>query len=154
MKTLFQLYCLIRSVPWYASEVMWNVYHDRTKAEWFRVFYGRSLFTADVHFMRCSSVFMDFLNDEGVNWTLVAFQASYTEKEYRAGIWKFCMYFVKEIVTPFVVDTEKVPVKEVSREDFVVMKGLFVRSLSRWLAERNKMDDEHYVPYLNKFLIA
>lgn len=154
MKTLFQLYCLIRGVPWYASNVLWNVYHNRTRTGWFRSFYGRNLFTADIHFMRCSSVFMDFLNDEGIEWTLVAFQASYDEKEYHSGVWLFCTHFVKEIVTPFIVTAKKAPVDEVSREDFLVMKGLFVRTLSRWLAERNKMDDEHYVPYLNKFLIA
>lgn len=155
MKTLFQLYCLMRGVPWYASTVLWLSYHSKFKTDWFRQYYGHNVFLADVHFMRTSSLFVDFLTDEGIGWTLTAFKASFTDQEFRADVWRFSSHFVKEIMEPFIVNKFDAPVKHVEREDYVIMRGLFVRSLSAWLARRNKVDDaDHYIPYIKQYLIA
>ena len=155
MKTLFQLYCLIRGVPWYASSILWLSYHHKSSTLWFRNYYGPSLFTADIHFMRASSLFTDFLNDDGIDWTLTAFKASFTEQEFRADVWRFSCHFVKEVMEPFIVTKFQTPVSHVDRESYLVMRGLFARNLSSWLAKRNKMDDDdHYIPYINQYLLA
>lgn len=154
MKTLFQLYCLIRGMPWASSAVVWDVFRYREQTPWFKRFYGKSLFTADIRFMQYSSVFMDFLDDEGIHWTLLAFEAAYPKQEFHIGIWDFSMHFVTDIVKPFMLTADNKVVKEVSMADFHVVKGLFVRSLSRWLAKRNKMEEGHYVSYINQYLIT
>lgn len=140
MKFFFYLWCLLNATTLQTARGIWMVYKDRQHSQWFKHYFGKTLFDVEARTLLLVSPIFDFLSDVGVVFTLERMTHLHGIEASRSKLAEFTNTFTLDIALPYLNGAGLRAY--VAADDFATVRMLYLRNLLPLLTHTSDSDDE------------
>lgn len=142
MKLLFIYYCIwFKRLPKLTAVVLWDTFQQSQARPWFRRYYGSNIYTADKDWLLSTLLFLDFINDEGMEWLLDSVHYKLPDKEVYPRLREFSSRFVKDTARHHIQISDGCYGTVLGTDTYQILRGMFNRQLTAWLANITHWDE-------------